>query len=151
MNIINPIRECLEKGEIRIGSYYGLICVVLKNNNTILARVQSQKGVRHAFLMLIAQAIESKTLELLAEDLYRYPLGPSTTTELDDFALGGRYIRIYLQGNVIRVDAHQTSMPCCDSIPDLYYKRGWDKWFGRAIKKMLKAEPTAELPVTNPM
>jgi len=148
--INNPIRECLEKGEIRISSRSKLITIVLKNNGTVLRRIDTDKGIRYAFLKLIGEVTGSYRFQKMADTLYPYPLGPATTTELDLFVLDARYIRIYLQGQVIRIDAHQTSMPYLDSIPDLYYKTGSAKSFGKALKKMLKCRAIAELPVSNP-
>lgn len=151
MKLNTAIRHCLEKGEIWVSSYGHILCIVLKQSGVVIARVNSEKGIHHATLMFLATVLDHPAYEIFANDQYKYPIGPSSITELDHFFLKKQFTRIYLTGAFIQIDTHQTSMPSIDVVPGLYYKRGRGGTFREAFEQMLKAQPTVELPLADPI
>lgn len=150
MNIDNQIRACLEKGQIVIGSHFGVLHIMLKTPTGEVTSVHSDRGIDHALLQLIGKVLSCQVSLDTAEMLYPRPLTVTGITTINRLLLAHN-TRVYLAGVFVHVDYHQSTMPSLDAIPGTYIKRGKGMTYSEALLQMQSAEPVLELCIANPL
>ncbi len=150
-SINSPLKFCLTKGEIWISNHCRLFCAISKKAGKVNEKVFSEKGVYHLLLTLIGEVLECDAFLKNAERVYLYPIGVRSMTELDRFFLNMQFVRIYLSGKVIYIDAHHKNMPTHDSDPGPYYQQGKGNCFSDALKMLLQKAPTDGISLIDPL
>lgn len=150
MNIDNEIRACLEKGQILIGSHFGVLHVVLKTPTGQLTSVHSDRGIDHALLQLVGKVLSCQASLDRAETLYPRSLTVTSIPTINRLLLAHN-TRVYLAGALVHVDYHQSTMPSLDAVPGTYIKRGKGLTYTEALLQMQSAESVLELCIANPL